>query len=249
MKKRLIARLDIKKNQLIKGVHLEGLRRLGDPYEFAKRYYEEGIDEILLLDSVASLHGRNALGEVIKNLTENIFIPITVGGGVKSIEEARMLLMSGADKVTVNTGAVERPELIDELAKAFGQQAVVASLQVKKHMSGWKVLTHYGRELSDKDMISWMQELERRGAGEIMVTSIDYDGTNHGYDIDILKRTIMTLEIPFICSGGIGDEYQIAECLKLGASGVALASALHYGKESISRLKKKLRQENFDIRY
>ena len=196
MKKRIIARLDIKKDRLIKGVHLEGLRPIGNPIEYANKYYHQGIDELLLLDTVASLHGRNALSSFISELSKKIFIPITVGGGIKSIDTARELLYSGADKLTINSHALENPKLISQLADEFGSQAVVASLQIKKINSDYKLMTYNGRELSDKNLLDWITEIQDLGAGEIMLTSIDQEGTCNGFDINLLSM-YSSLLIPF----------------------------------------------------
>ena len=188
MKKRIIARLDIKKDRLIKGVHLEGLRPIGNPIEYANKYYHQGIDELLLLDTVASWHGRNALSSFISELSKKIFIPITVGGGIKSIDTARELLYSGADKLTINSHALENPKLISQLADEFGSQAVVASLQIKKINSDYKLMTYNGRELSDKNLLDWITEIQDLGAGEIMLTSIDQEGTCSGFDVSLLSK-------------------------------------------------------------
>lgn len=248
MKTRIIARLDIKKNRLIKGVHLEGLRPLGDPCTYAQTYYQEGVDEILLLDSVATLHGRNALGDVITNITNDVFIPITVGGGISSVHQAKELLNSGADKITLNTSAIENPKLITDLANELGSQAVVVSLQVQRINNSWRLMTHYGREVNNRDFIEWIQEIQDRGAGEIMITSIDRDGTNMGYDLELVKKTKPIINVPLICSGGLANVEQISECIVEGASGVALASALHYKKLTLEKLKSGLIKNNIEVR-
>lgn len=248
MKKRVIGRLDIKKNTLIKGVHLEGLRRIGDPCIYARKYYDESIDEILLLDSVATLHGRNALGNVIAEITKDVFIPITVGGGIKDLEQARNLLLSGADKLAINTKALEQPDIINELVCSFGSQAIVASLQIKRINNGWRLMTHFGREVNEKPLEHWVEEVQDRGAGEIMITSIDYDGTNKGFDMEVLEHIRTRLDIPLICSGGISNATQAMNCLKSGADAIAIASAFHYEKISPIEIKSELKLSGLDIR-
>ena len=246
--RRLIARLDIKKNRLIKGVHLEGLRYLGDPKDFALKYYKEGIDELLLLDSVASLHGRNALHEIIDEITKNIFIPITIGGGINSLDQAKKMFDAGADKITMNTFAVENPNLINKIASNFGSQAITISLQVKRINNFFKVMTYNGREISDKNIDSWILELEDRGAGEIMITSIDQEGTLSGFDTELQKYILRNSNLPIICSGGIGSVEHIKETFNNGAEAVAIASALHYEKISLKNIKSELLSQGIKVR-
>ena len=248
LNRRLIARLDIKKNRLIKGVHLEGLRYLGDPKDYAFRYYEQGIDELLLLDSVASLHGRNALHEIIDEITKNIFIPVTIGGGINSLDQAKKMFDSGADKITMNSFAVENPNLINEVASNFGSQAITISLQVKRIDNDFKVMTFNGREISDKNINSWIMEVEDRGAGEIMITSIDQEGTMNGFDIELQKYILEKSNLPIICSGGIGSIEHIKETFNNGAEGVAIASALHYEKISLKNIRSELLTTGIKVR-
>tara|TARA_B100000674_G_scaffold327523_1_gene273226 strand:- start:2959 stop:3708 length:750 start_codon:yes stop_codon:yes gene_type:complete len=248
MKKRIIARLDIKKDRLIKGVHLEGLRPIGNPIEYANKYYHQGIDELLLLDTVASLHGRNALSSFISELSKKIFIPITVGGGIKSIDTARELLYSGADKLTINSHALENPKLISQLADEFGSQAVVASLQIKKINSDYKLMTYNGRELSDKNLIDWLTEIQDLGAGEIMLTSIDQEGTCSGFDIKLLSKYRQFINTPLICSGGIANQMHTSNCFSKGADAVAIAAAFHFEKISINQIKESLIDNRVKIR-
>ena len=248
LNRRLIARLDIKKNRLIKGVHLEGLRYLGDPKDYAFKYYEQGIDELLLLDSVASLHGRNALHEILDDITKNIFIPITIGGGINSLDQAKKMFDSGADKITMNSFAVENPTLINEVASNFGSQAVTISLQVKRIDNNFKVMTFNGREISEKNIDNWIKEVEDRGAGEIMITSIDQEGTLNGFDIELQKYILEKSKLPIICSGGIGSLEHIKDTFNNGAEAVAIASALHYEKISLKNIRSELLSTGIKVR-
>lgn len=246
--KRLIARLDIKKNKLIKGVHLEGLRYIGEPKEYAIKYYEQGIDEILLLDSVASLHGRNALHDILDEITKNIFIPITIGGGINSIDQAKKMFDSGADKITLNTFAVENPNLINEISNSFGSQAVTISMQIKRIENLFTLMTLNGREIADKDIIEWIKEIEDRGAGEIMLTSIDKEGTLTGFDVELLNFIKERTKLPLICSGGLGSFKDVKNAFDNGTQSVAIASALHYEKLSLKTLKSELLNSGIKVR-
>ena len=249
MKKRIIARLDIKKNRLIKGVHLEGLRHIGEPCDFAFKYYEEGIDELLLLDSVATLHGRNALSSIIDQITKSIFIPITVGGGINSVEQARIMFNAGADKITLNSFACENPDLISKIAVIFGCQAITLSLQVKRYSNSFQVMTHNGRENSNRNLHDWVLEAQDAGIGEIMLTSIDKDGTMEGFDLDLLEYVNSFSKVPIICSGGITTAKDAKDCFELGAQAIAIGSGLHYGRVKIKNLKHQLSEANINIRF
>ena len=249
MKKRIIARLDIKKNRLIKGVHLEGLRHIGDPCVHAQRYYQEGIDELLLLDTVATLHGRNALSSIIDKITKSIFIPITVGGGINSVEQAQLMFNSGADKITLNSFACENPNLITEISQIFGCQAITLSLQIKRNLNSFQVMTHNGRENSNRNLPDWIHEAQDAGIGEIMLTSIDKDGTMNGFDLGLLEFVISLSEVPIICSGGILTSKDVRDCFELGAQAVAIGSGFHYQKIDIKSLKNQLFNSNADIRF
>ena len=248
MKKRIIARLDIKKNKLIKGVHLEGLRPIGNPIDYANQYYEEGIDELLLLDTVASLHGRNALSSFVSELSTKIFIPLTVGGGMKNVDKARELLHAGADKLTINTHAVENPKILSELANEFGSQAVVSSIQIKKIDGQYVLMTHNGREPSDKKVIDWINEVQDLGVGEIMFTSIDQEGTCKGFDLELLNEYKKIIHVPIICSGGIANGIHSQDCFFNGADAIAIAAALHFKKTSVNEIKDSLLGNKFEIR-
>ena len=233
---RLIARLDVKGQNLIKGIHLEGLRVIGCPNEFSKRYYLQGADELIYMDCVASLYGRNHLSEIIRLATQNIFIPITVGGGIRSVADANEILRAGADKVAVNTAAVANPKLIGQIASKFGRQAMVLSIEAKKNeKSRWEVYTNNGRERTGIDVVEWAQLGVEMGAGEILLTSVDMDGTRKGFDIELIKAISRNVEVPVIASGGMGVPADLLGAVNQGgADGVAMADILHYGRSEIS---------------
>ena len=235
---RLIARLDVKAPNLIKGVHLEGLRKLGDPNAFAKSYYRQGADEIIYIDSVASLYERNTITDLVRDTAENVFIPITVGGGVRSVDDARNLLRCGADKVAVNTAALNRPELITELARAFGSQCVVLSIQAKRQQGHWEAYGDNGRERTGFDAIEWAQRGYELGAGEVLVTSIDQEGTQKGFDIDLTRSVADAVPIPIIASGGMGRFEDLVKAVEDGAAdAVAMAHVLHYDVTTFEELR------------
>jgi imidazole glycerol-phosphate synthase subunit HisF len=236
---RLIARLDIKGPNLIKGVQLEGLRVIGDPHEHALAYAAAGADELVYMDVVASLYGRNSLGEIIKRAANNIFIPITVGGGIRSVEDARLILRCGADKVAVNTAAVARPALITEISHTFGSQAMVLSIEAKLVAPGhWEVYTDNGREKTGLDVIEWAKRGEELGAGEIMLTSIDREGTREGYDLDLVHGVSKNVAIPVIASGGMGHPDDVVRVARKGhADAAAVADALHYRRFSFAQIR------------
>jgi imidazole glycerol-phosphate synthase subunit HisF len=247
---RLIARLDIKGPNLIKGIHLEGLRVIGDPQVYAQRYYEQGIDEIIYMDSVASLYGRNNLTEILEHTARHVFVPITVGGGVRSVEDARMLLRSGADKIALNTAAITRPELLSESAEEFGSQAVVLSVEAKRLNSGrWEAYTHNGREHSGRDVVEWVEEAETRGVGELLLTSVDQEGTRKGFDIGLLNTIADLVRIPVIASGGMGSVDDLVSAVEKGrADAVAMADILHYDRMTVEAIRREALIANINIR-
>ena len=247
---RLIARLDIKGPNLIKGVHLEGLRVVGSPNEYALKYYEQGADELIYMDSVASLYGRNHLGQIIKEAAREIFIPMTVGGGIRSIEDATEILRSGADKVAINTAAVANPNLITKLAQKFGSQCVVLSIEAKKISdNNWEVLTENGRERTGLNVIDWAVEGSKSGAGEILLTSVDMEGTRKGFDYELVRSVSSQVDIPVIASGGMGKLSDAVEVVKSGeASAVAMAHILHYGESTIKDIRDHLKTHNIEVR-
>mgnify|MGYP003394913115 CR=1 FL=1 len=234
---RIIARLDIKGENLIKGIQFEGLRVLGRPADFAKRYADEGADELLYIDTVASLYGRNQLESLIEETSAEVFIPINIGGGIRSCEGVRTFLKAGADRVSINTGAMGNPDLIGNIKDCCGAQAICVSIEAKKINGGWEAYTHCGRNPSGKDAIKWAQEAVALGAGEILVTSIDCDGTRRGPDIELLKS--IEVDVPVIYSGGIRlqDVCEVAEY----SDGMAIGASLHYGDCTIQQVKDALR--------
>ena len=249
-KVRLIARLDIKGPNLIKGIHLEGLRVIGDPQEHAKKYYEQGADELIYIDIVASLYGRSKLPEIVSRTAENVFVPLTVGGGIRNIEDVRELLRAGADKVAINTAAVQRPSLINEVSRRFGSQCMVLSIEAKKQSDTmWEVYTDSGREKTGIDVVDWAKEGVEQGAGEILLTSIDYEGTRKGFDIDLIKKIIDAVNIPVIASGGMGSEEHIRFAIEEGgADAIAMADILHYERSTINLIREEANKADIGVR-
>jgi imidazole glycerol-phosphate synthase subunit HisF len=238
-KVRLIARLDIKGPNLIKGVHLEGLRVLGEPQQFARDYYEQGADELIYIDIVASLYGRSKLTDIVRRAAHDVFVPMTVGGGVRNVDDVRDLLRAGADKVAINTAAVRRPELITEVSRRFGSQCMVLSIEAKQQNDGrWEVFTDCGRERSGVDAVQWAQRGVELGAGEILVTSIDREGTRKGFDIALTNAITQAVTVPVIASGGYGQARHLSEVVAVGADAVAIADALHYKRTTLSELRR-----------
>jgi imidazole glycerol-phosphate synthase subunit HisF len=236
---RLIARLDIKGPNLIKGIHLEGLRVVGDPQEFARRYYEAGADELVYMDIVASLYGRNSLIEIVKRAARDVFIPMTVGGGVRSVDDVKTLLRAGADKVAINTAAIRRPELITEVARRFGSQCMVLSIEAKRSPAGrWEAYTDNGREHTGLDAVDWARRGVELGAGEILLTSVDREGTGKGFDVELVRAVSQQVNVPLIASGGMGTMHHLLEVVRDGgADAVAMAKVLHYGNLSFSQIR------------
>tara|TARA_Y100000816_G_C25959613_1_gene500744 strand:+ start:80 stop:853 length:774 start_codon:yes stop_codon:yes gene_type:complete len=243
---RVIARLDVKGENLIKGVNLEGLRVIGDPNRYALEYYKQNADEILYIDPVATLYGRSKLTEIIKKTCKNVFIPITVGGGINSLNDVEDLLKSGADKVAVNTGIVKNPKLINEIANEFGAQCMVGSIEAKKigHLS-WEIYTDSGREKTNIDAIEWAKKIEDLGCGEILVTSIDREGTCSGFEIDLIKKILDETSVPVIASGGFGDLKHLDILSSVNnLDALAFADCLHYKKISISEIKNEINKNH-----
>lgn len=247
---RIIPRLDIKGPNLIKGIRLEGLRVIGDPQEFAIRYYEAGADELVYMDIVASLYGRNNLSDIISRAAKNVFIPITVGGGIRSVDDARHILRSGADKVAINTAAVARPALITEVAHRFGSQAMVLSIEAKQVAPGkWEAYTDNGRERTGLDVLEWVQRGVDLGAGEILLTAVDREGTRSGFDLDLVRKVSSTVPVPVIASGGMGNMTHFIEAASKGqADAVAMADVLHYGRMSIADIRKSAIEAGLPVR-
>jgi len=249
-KLRLIARLDIKNEFVIKGIHLEGLRKIGDPIELAKKYYADGIDEIVFMDAVASLYGRNNLFHIIEAACKEVFIPITIGGGIRAVKDIELALKSGADKIALNTQAIKTPDIIREASRIYGAQCIVGSIDAKKKGNGrWEAYVDNGREETGIDAIEWAKKLEQLGAGELMVTSIDQEGTKKGFDIDLLKRISELVSIPVIASGGAGKvEHIKAVATQTQVGAVAVASLIHYNMVEISAIKQEINAAGIAIR-
>jgi cyclase len=245
-----LARLDIKGPNLIKGVHLEGLRVVGKPEEFCEAYYLGGIDELILMDVVASLYGRNHLAPLLEAATEKTFVPITVGGGVRSVEDARHLLRHGADKVAVNTAAVARPALIREIAELFGSQCMVLSVEAKHQGSDrWEVFTENGREKTGREVGEWVEEALALGAGEILLTSVDREGTRRGMDLDLIRLVSGMVPIPIIASGGVGcPQDAVAAVTSAGADAVAMADLFHYRRATILEVREAMAVAGVPVR-
>ena len=247
---RLIPRLDIKGPNLIKGIHLEGLRVVGDPQEYARRYYEQGADELIYMDIVASLYGRNSLREIVSRTAQDVFIPLTVGGGVRSVDDVRELLRAGADKVAINTAAVKRPELITEVSRAFGSQCMVISIEAKRIGNcRWEVFTDNGRERTGLDVVAWAKQAVSLGAGEILLTSVDQEGTRKGFDVELTRAVSDSCPIPVIASGGMGSTDHLEEVCKRGhADAVAMADILHYRRMELPMIRESVRQHGIEVR-
>lgn len=225
---RIIPRLDIKNGFLVKGVKLEGLRTLGRANLFAQYYAELGVDELLLTDAVASLYGRNSLHDLVREITQSLFIPVTVGGGIRSVYDAAKLLENGADKVCVNTAALDNVDLLSELVNVFGSSTIMLSIQIKKMIKGdYALFSSSGRNKSKRDIFQWIKEAEERGVGEILVTSIDRDGTGDGFDIDITRKIKNSVGIPVIASGGAGSQNDLLSAYS-ASDALAIASLFHY---------------------
>ena len=225
---RIIGRLDVKGPNLVKGIKLEGLRAFGEPYSFAKYYYENNIDEIFYQDVVASLYGRNNLFEIVEKTTKNVFIPVTVSGGLRSIDDFTKALEAGADKVAFNTAAIKNPELINKAAEKFGSSTIIISIEVIKYKNEYYAYTDNGREFTGKKIMDWAEEVQERGAGEILLTSVDRDGTGEGFDLDLIKKVSEKLNIPLIAHGGARNKEHLENAVISGANALALASMLHY---------------------
>lgn len=236
---RLIARLDIKGANLIKGIHLEGLRIVGDPQDRAEKYYHDGADEIIYMDTVASLYGRNNLIDVVTRATEHVFVPMTVGGGIRSVEDARALLRAGADKVAINTAAIKDPTLIKELSDVWGSSTIVLSIEAKKTADGkWEAYTDNGRERTGLNVAQWAVQGAELGAGEIFLTSVDKEGTRKGFDCELVSEVTKYVDIPVVASGGFGELNHLKDLLQMARpTGVAFADSLHYNRTSLTEIR------------
>lgn len=233
---RLIARLDIKGPNVVKGIQMEGLRVMGKPADLARKYAEDA-DELIYIDTVASLYGRNQLAPLLEETTRDVFIPVTVGGGIKSRGDVQRLLNAGADSVAINTAAIKNPGLIDELAWSYGSQCIVVSIEAKKTASGWEAYTDNGRERTGRDAVAWACEAVERGAGGLLITSIDRDGTMKGFDVPLTAAIKKMVRVPVTACGGMGSVDHLYEVLTAGgADAAAMASVLHYGKLTIREM-------------
>jgi cyclase len=246
---RIIARLDVKGPNLIKGIHLEGLRVIGKPNTFALDYYNQGADELVYMDVVASLYGRNHLSEIIKDAVKDIFIPLTVGGGIRTLEDVREILRAGADKVAINTAAVKNISLISDVARKFGSQCMVVSIEAKKNTDGsWEVFTDNGRERTGLDVVAWAKLCALNGAGEILLTSIDREGTRKGFDIGLVEAVSSTVNIPIIASGGMGKPEDLIPVITNGADAIAVADILHYKRATIGDIRVVAKNQGYGVR-
>lgn len=236
---RLIARMDIKGPNLIKGVHLEGLRVIGEPRAFARHYYDQGVDEIIYMDVVASLYGRNSLHDIVSRAARDVFVPLTVGGGIRTVDDVRELLRAGADKIAINTAAIKRPNLIREIAQVFGSQCIVLSIEAKRTgENSWEAYTDNGREKTGIQVLDWARAGVAMGAGEIMITSVDQEGTGKGFDTQLMRAVSDAVSVPVIASGGMGSTEHLISVAKDGhADAVAIASVLHYKRSSIPEIR------------
>jgi cyclase len=249
LKKRIIPCLDIKEGRTVKGVNFEGLRDAGDPVELAKLYSESGADELVFLDITATIEKRDTLVELVKQVAEQVNIPFTVGGGIRSVEDAYRLLKNGADKISVNSSAVKRPELLNELSAQFGNQCVVLAVDARPVNGVWKVFVNGGKVETELNLLDWVKEGVERGAGEILFTSMDHDGTKNGFALEALETVCQAVNVPVIASGGCGEvEHFIDVFQKTSVDAALAASVFHFGEIEISELKHTLNQHNIAIR-
>jgi len=248
--KRVIPCLDVDAGRVVKGTNFVDLRDAGDPVELAARYDAEGADEVVFLDITATSGKRDTIVELARRTADDVFVPFTIGGGIRSVADAQAVLDAGADKVSVNSAAVARPELIDELADVFGVQCVVLAIDAKARPGGssWEVFVAGGRTPTGRDVVAWASEGVRRGAGEILVTSMDRDGTEHGYDLSLTAAVASTVDVPVIASGGAGSLEHLAEALRAGADAALAASIFHYGQHTVGEAKRYLADAGIPVR-
>ena len=249
LKNRIIPCLDVKNGRVVKGINFVDLKDAGDPVEQAKIYSDGGADEICFLDITASNENRDTIYEVVEKTSKKCFVPLTVGGGVRSVDDINKLLNCGADKVSINTAAVNDKQVVVDSSKKFGSQCIVVAIDVKKNGDMWEIYTHGGRNKTDIDVIKFAKEMEKSGAGELLVTSMDRDGTQVGYDIDLMSKISSAVNIPVIASGGVGTLDHLVDGIKLGnASAVLAASIFHYGKYSVKQAKEYLDSKGIPVR-
>ncbi len=247
---RLISRIDIKGKNVIKGIHLEGLRIIGDPNKIALNYYNSGIDEIIFMDVVASLYGRNNIFDVIKKASKDIFVPITIGGGIRNLDDIIQALRSGADKVAINSNAIKDPGILKKASRVLGSQCIVLSVEAKKRENNsWEALIENGREKTGIDVIDWVKEAEKLGVGEILVTSVDNEGTKKGYDVNLINNVSKAVKVPVIACGGLGDIEDIESILEFNKNiSICGASVFHYQKFKPYELKNILSEKGYNLR-
>ncbi|MGH2984192.1 MAG: imidazole glycerol phosphate synthase subunit HisF [Solirubrobacterales bacterium] len=248
--KRIIPCLDVDAGRVVKGTNFVGLRDAGDPVELAERYDAEGADELVFLDITASHESRETIVGLARRTADNVFIPFTIGGGIRSVEDAQAVLDAGADKVSVNSSALERPELIEELADVFGSQCVVIAIDAKRADAGWDVYTHGGRNrVEGREAVAWACEAVGRGAGEVLLTSMDRDGTNDGYDLELTRAVADAVDVPVIASGGAGELDHLVEAVAEGhADAVLCASIFHYGAHTVAEAKQRMNAAGIPVR-
>lgn len=246
--KRIIPCLDVKEGRVVKGVKFQNLRDLGDPVAVAKYYYEQGADELVLLDISATQEGRETMLDIVERVAEVIYMPFTVGGGIKTIEDAKRLIRAGADKVSLNSSALQNPQLIQEVSRLFGVQATVVAIDAKQTGDSWEVFSHGGTQPVGRDAIEWAQEAVALGAGELLVTSMDADGTKDGYDLALIRRLREVVNVPIIASGGVGTLDHLAEGLEAGADAALAASIFHEATYTMPETKAYLKERGVEVR-
>lgn len=245
---RLIARLDVKSNYVVKGIHLEGLRRVGEPLHLMSRYSDQGIDEFVLQDVTASLYGRNNLSGLVARSNDSIFLPVTVGGGIRTRDDAARVTRSGADKVSINTGALVDPALITEVSSLLGSQAICIAIDARRDGSGWTCMAESGRVDSQRDLLEWVTEAEALGAGEVLLTSIEREGTLKGIDVEMIEAVTASSRLPVIACGGTRTPDDAIRACLAGASGLAMSAVLHYGKFQVDDFKRALVTAGIEVR-
>jgi len=247
---RIIPCLDVDEGRVVKGIKFKDIMDAGDPVELARHYNNQNADELVFLDIGASHKSRETMLDVVERVSREVFIPLTVGGGIRSVDDMRQSLHAGADKVAMCTAAIKNPDLLNEGAYAFGAQCIVLSIDAKKHGDTWYAYTHGGRKQSEREAIDWAIEAEERGAGEILLNSIDRDGTKAGYDIELVRRVSESVSIPVIASGGAGTTQQMADVVHEGkCDAVLLASLLHFGEYTVEQIKTELQEEGVTVRW
>ena len=247
--KRIIPCLDVTNGRVVKGTNFIGLRDAGDPIEISRRYDDQGADELTFRDITASSDDRDLILHIIEEVAAQVFIPLTVGGGVRKVEDVRRLLNAGADKVSINTSAVQNPELVRESADRYGSQCIVVAIDAKRTENGWKVFTHGGRNATGLDVIEWAKKMQALGAGEILLTSMDRDGTRNGFDLALIHSVSHAVDVPVIASGGVGNLQHLVDGIVDGhADAVLAASIFHYGEYTVRQAKEYMAQHSIEVR-